>query len=249
MEPSGRGQACRPPSSSRRPAAHSQTFSALMSAGTSCPASVRRPLANVTIDNAARQPPSSPSPTPAAFVMAGDRRADHGPTSIAPTRHGEGLPGRRILLCVGIRPGPPGSRSSWSRLFQVELGALRRRSRAPTPSPLDGQRPIAFPCSSATTCRWPCRVFAVVPLFAGYDFEADDAAKAGRIFSYDVTGGSLRGAQLPLPSAPEASFCPRCLEEAVPRRTSLEGPTPSPPPSRRCTTAADDDSGHRRTPT
>jgi proteasome beta subunit len=30
---------------------------------------------------------------------------------------------------------------------------------------------------------------AVVPLFAGYDLEADDAASAGRIFSYDVTGG------------------------------------------------------------
>jgi proteasome beta subunit len=30
---------------------------------------------------------------------------------------------------------------------------------------------------------------AVVPLFAGYDLDADDPAKAGRIFSYDVTGG------------------------------------------------------------
>src|SRR5205085_10162118 len=30
---------------------------------------------------------------------------------------------------------------------------------------------------------------AVVPMFAGYDLDADDPAKAGRIFSYDVTGG------------------------------------------------------------
>jgi proteasome beta subunit len=30
---------------------------------------------------------------------------------------------------------------------------------------------------------------AVVPLFAGYDLEATDPADAGRIFSYDVTGG------------------------------------------------------------
>jgi len=30
---------------------------------------------------------------------------------------------------------------------------------------------------------------AVVPLFAGYDLEADDPARAGRILSYDVTGG------------------------------------------------------------
>jgi proteasome beta subunit len=30
---------------------------------------------------------------------------------------------------------------------------------------------------------------AVVPLFAGYDLDADDPANAGRIFSYDVTGG------------------------------------------------------------
>src|SRR5436305_9093292 len=30
---------------------------------------------------------------------------------------------------------------------------------------------------------------AVVPLFAGFDLESDDDAKAGRIFSYDVTGG------------------------------------------------------------
>jgi proteasome beta subunit len=30
---------------------------------------------------------------------------------------------------------------------------------------------------------------AVVPLFAGYDLDADQAEKAGRLFSYDVTGG------------------------------------------------------------
>jgi proteasome beta subunit len=30
---------------------------------------------------------------------------------------------------------------------------------------------------------------AVVPLFAGYDLEAPSPAEAGRIFSYDVTGG------------------------------------------------------------
>ena len=30
---------------------------------------------------------------------------------------------------------------------------------------------------------------AVVPLFAGYDLDADDPAQAGRLFSYDVTGG------------------------------------------------------------
>jgi proteasome beta subunit len=30
---------------------------------------------------------------------------------------------------------------------------------------------------------------AVVPLFAGYDLDAPDPAAAGRIFSFDVTGG------------------------------------------------------------
>jgi proteasome beta subunit len=30
---------------------------------------------------------------------------------------------------------------------------------------------------------------AVVPLFAGYDLDATDLAEAGRLFSYDVTGG------------------------------------------------------------
>ena len=29
----------------------------------------------------------------------------------------------------------------------------------------------------------------MVPLFAGYDLDADDPALAGRLFSYDVTGG------------------------------------------------------------
>jgi proteasome beta subunit len=29
----------------------------------------------------------------------------------------------------------------------------------------------------------------VVPLFAGYDLDADDPKDAGRIFSYDITGG------------------------------------------------------------
>jgi proteasome beta subunit len=31
---------------------------------------------------------------------------------------------------------------------------------------------------------------AVVPLFAGYDLDAAEGARAGRIFSYDVTGGN-----------------------------------------------------------
>ncbi len=30
---------------------------------------------------------------------------------------------------------------------------------------------------------------AVVPLFAGYDLDAEDPTEAGRLFSYDVTGG------------------------------------------------------------
>ena len=30
---------------------------------------------------------------------------------------------------------------------------------------------------------------AVLPLFAGFDLDADTPARAGRIFSYDVTGG------------------------------------------------------------
>lgn len=37
---------------------------------------------------------------------------------------------------------------------------------------------------------------AVVPLFAGFDLDAAEGATPGRIFSYDVTGGKLRGARL-----------------------------------------------------
>jgi len=33
---------------------------------------------------------------------------------------------------------------------------------------------------------------AVIPLFAGFDLDATDPSRVGRIFSFDVAGGSTR---------------------------------------------------------
>jgi proteasome beta subunit len=72
------------------------------------------------------------------------------------------------------------------RLFQVELEHYEKIEG--TTLSLDGK---ANRLSLLIRNNLPMAMqgLAVVPLFAGYDLTVDDPAKAGRVFSYDVTGG------------------------------------------------------------
>ena len=73
------------------------------------------------------------------------------------------------------------------RLFTVELEHYEKIEGVPLS--LDGKaNKLASDGPRATSAR-PCRGFAVVPLFAGYDVEPPTRRKAGRIVTYDVTGG------------------------------------------------------------
>jgi proteasome beta subunit len=113
------------------------------------------------------------------IVMAGDRRATMG--NVIAHREMEKVYPADAYSCVGIA-GTAGVAVELVRLFQVELehyekieGALLsldgKANRLATM--LRGNLPMAM------------QGLAVVPVFAGYDLDRG----AGRIFSYDVTGG------------------------------------------------------------
>src|SRR3954467_15080173 len=116
-------------------------------------------------------------------VMAGDRRATMG--NVIAQRDMEKVFQADDYSCVGIA-GSAGIAIELVRLFQVELEHYEKIEG--TTLSLDGK---ANRLSLLIRNNLPMAMqgLAVVPLFAGYDFEAEDAAKAGRIFSYDVTGG------------------------------------------------------------
>jgi proteasome beta subunit len=116
-------------------------------------------------------------------VMAGDRRATMG--NVIAQRDMEKVFQADDYSCVGIA-GSAGIAIELVRLFQVELEHYEKIEG--TTLSLDGK---ANRLSLLIRNNLPMAMqgLAVVPLFAGYDLEAEDAAKAGRIFSYDVTGG------------------------------------------------------------
>ena len=86
---------------------------------------------------------------------------------------------------------------------------------------------------------------AVIPLFAGYDLDAADPAKAGRIFSFDVAGGiyeetgydGIGSGSLFAKSALKKRYRPGLSrEEAVAATRSSRSTTPpttTPPPAAR----------------
>src|SRR5436853_346158 len=116
-------------------------------------------------------------------VMAGDRRATMG--NVIAQRDMEKVFQADEYSCVGIA-GSAGIAIELVRLFQVELEHYEKIEG--TTLSLDGK---ANRLSLLIRNNLPMAMqgLAVVPLFAGYDLESDDPAKAGRIFSYDVTGG------------------------------------------------------------
>jgi proteasome beta subunit len=116
-------------------------------------------------------------------VMAGDRRATMG--NIIANRDIEKVFEGDAYSVVGIA-GTAGIAIEMVRLFRVELEHYEKIEGARLS--LDGK---ANRLSTMIRGNLGAAMqgLAVVPLFAGFDLDAADVAEAGRIFSFDVTGG------------------------------------------------------------
>lgn len=116
---------------------------------------------------------------PGGVVMTGDRRATMG--SFIAQRDIEKVFPADAYSCIGIA-GTAGIAIEMVKLFQVELEHYEKIEGSVLS--LDGKANRL-----ATLIRGNLGLaiqgLAVVPLFAGFDFESG----SGRIFSYDVTGG------------------------------------------------------------
>ena len=111
--------------------------------------------------------------------MAGDRRATMG--NIIAQRDIEKVFPADEYSCVGIA-GTAGLAVEMVRLFQIELEHYEKIEG--TTLSLDGKA-NRLAALIRGNLGMAMQGLAVVPLFAGYDLDADQ----GRIFSYDVTGG------------------------------------------------------------
>jgi proteasome beta subunit len=116
-------------------------------------------------------------------VMAGDRRATMG--NLIAQRDIEKVFHADEYSCVGIA-GAAGMAIEIVRLFQVELEHYEKIEGATLS--LEGKA-NRLAMMIRGNLGMAMQGLAVVPLFAGYDLDADQAEKAGRLFSYDVTGG------------------------------------------------------------
>jgi proteasome beta subunit len=112
-------------------------------------------------------------------LMAGDRRATMG--NLIAHREIEKVFPADEYSCVGIA-GTAGIAIEMVRLFQVELEHYEKIEG--TLLSLDGKA-NRLSTMIRGNLGMALQGLAVVPLFAGYDLERG----AGRIFSYDVTGG------------------------------------------------------------
>jgi len=116
-------------------------------------------------------------------VMAGDRRATAG--NLIAQRDIEKVFAADDYSLVGIA-GTAGLAVEIVRLYQVELEHYEKIEG--TTLSLEGKA-NRLSLLIRNNLAMAMQGLAVVPLFAGYDLDADEPAKAGRIFSYDVTGG------------------------------------------------------------
>jgi proteasome beta subunit len=116
-------------------------------------------------------------------ILAGDRRATMG--NVIASRDMDKVFQGDEFSAVGIA-GTAGVAIELVRLFQVELEHYEKIEG--TVLSLEGKA-NRLALLIRNNLPMAMQGLAVVPLFAGYDLEATDPAKAGRIFSYDVTGG------------------------------------------------------------
>ena len=116
-------------------------------------------------------------------VMAGDRRATAG--NLIAQRDIEKVFASDDHSLVGIA-GTAGLAIEIVRLYQVELEHYEKIEG--TQLTLDGKANRLSTMIRGNLGQ-AMQGLAVVPLFAGFDLDAADAASAGKIYSFDVTGG------------------------------------------------------------
>jgi proteasome beta subunit len=116
-------------------------------------------------------------------LMAGDRRATMG--NLIAQRDTEKVFAADDYSVVGVA-GTAGVGVEMVRLFQMELEHYEKIEG--TPLTLDGKA-NRLSAMIRNNLGPAMQGLVVIPLFAGFDLDADEPAKGGRIFSYDVTGG------------------------------------------------------------
>lgn len=116
-------------------------------------------------------------------LLAGDRRATAG--HMIANREIEKVYASDVYSLVGIA-GTAGIGLEVIRLFQVELEHYEKIEG--TMLSLDGKA-NRLATMIRNNLGAALQGLAVVPLFVGFDLDAQDASKAGRIFSFDVVGG------------------------------------------------------------
>jgi proteasome beta subunit len=116
-------------------------------------------------------------------ILAGDRRATMG--NLIAQRDMEKVFQADEFSAVGIA-GTAGVAIELVRLFQVELEHYEKIEGITLS--LEGKA-NRLALLIRNNLPMAMQGLAVVPLFAGYDLEEAEAPRAGRIFSYDVTGG------------------------------------------------------------
>jgi proteasome beta subunit len=144
----------------------------------------RRPLPPGTATDIAPHAPTIVAATYSdGVLMAGDRRATMG--NLIAQRDIEKVSAADEYSMVGFA-GTAGIGIEMIRLFQLELEHYEKIEG--TLLTLDGK---ANRLASMIRGNLGAAMqgLAVLPLFAGFDADADSPATAGRIFSYDVTGG------------------------------------------------------------
>jgi proteasome beta subunit len=116
-------------------------------------------------------------------VMAADRRATMG--NLIASRDIEKVHPADAYSLVGFA-GTAGIGIEMTRLFQVELEHYEKIEGAVLS--LDGKA-NRLATMIRNNLGAALQGLAAIPIFAGYDLDARDAARAGRIFSFDVAGG------------------------------------------------------------
>ena len=116
-------------------------------------------------------------------LMAGDRRATMG--NLIANRDMEKVYAADAYSLVGMA-GTAGVGLELIRLYQVELEHYEKIEGAMLS--LDGKA-NRLATMVRNNLGAALQGLAVLPLFAGFDLDAADPAKAGRIFSFDIAGG------------------------------------------------------------
>lgn len=116
-------------------------------------------------------------------LMAGDRRATMG--NLIAQRDIEKVFPADMYSAIGMA-GTAGIGIELVRLYQVELEHYEKIEGTQLSLPAKANRLASMVRDNLGAA---IQGLAVVPLFAGYDPTVTDPAHAGRIYSYDVTGG------------------------------------------------------------